>query len=343
MNSVETSHPVRGRWRRWIWRLLIAGIAILCVVAGTGATYEFFCDRRDARRFPHVGRLVDVGGYRLNIHCTGEGGPAVILDNGMGLPAVGWGLVQPDVEKFTQVCSYDRAGYGWSDPGPLPRSSQQIAKELHTLLQNAGIRPPYVLVGHSFGGFNVRVYNGLYPNEVVGMVLVDSELEDEDALSPPGTAAADQKKDKIVASLYPVLLHLGVARWYVTRDTAPIPEPLYAEMCYLILKPTHFPAMLDEDLSTGESIEQVRKSGNLGDKPLIVLTAGVVDPDPDMSKKDWDTFRSALADLHRKLARLSTRGQQIVIEKSGHDIQLEQPQAVTSAIRSVFDSTAKAP
>jgi pimeloyl-ACP methyl ester carboxylesterase len=257
----------------------------------------------------------------------------------MGLPAVGWDLVQSDVEKFTQVCSYDRAGYGWSDPGPLPRTSRQIAKELHTLLQNAGIRPPYILVGHSFGGFNVRVYNGLYPNEVAGLILVDSSQEDETALSPAGTVAAEQKKAKLLARLYPVLLHLGVARWYLRRESEPIPEHLNAELYCLILKPKHIPAMLDEALSfDGESTEQVRNSVNLGDKPLLVLTAGVMDPDPDMSKKDWDVYRSTLADLERRLARLSTRGQQVVVERSGHNIQLEQPQAVTDAIRSVFDS-----
>ncbi len=344
MSAVGTTKPGRGRWRRWVRRFLLAGTVIFCVAAITGATWEFVSERRDARRFSREGRSVDVGGFRLNINCTGAGGPAVILDSGMGVPAVGWDLVQPDVQKFTQVCSYDRAGYGWSDPGPLPRTSRQIARELHTLLHNAGVPPPYILVGHSFGGFNVRVYCGLYPNEVAGMVLVDSSQEDPEALTPASMAAADERKIRLLEWVYPLLLRLGVARWYLTRDAAPIPERLNAELYYLILKPRHIPAMLDEDLSfDGESAEQVRKSGNLGDRPLIVLTAGVVGPpDPDMSKKDWDAALAALADRRRKLARLSTRGQQIVVEKSGHDIQLEQPQAVTNAIRSVFDSIVEA-
>jgi len=339
-SAVETTKPVRGRWKRWIRRLLLAGTVLLCVAVLTGATWEFVCERRDARRFPQEGRSVEVGSFRLNIHCTGTGGPAVILDSGMGVPGMGWDLVQPDVQKFTRVCSYDRAGYGWSDPGPLPRTSRRIAKELHTLLQNAGIPPPYILVGHSFGGFNVRVYCGLYPNEVAGTVLVDSSNEDQSALVPASTAAADKRKIRLLLRVYPVLLRLGVARWYLTRDADPTPDRLYAELYYLILKPRHIPATLDEDLSfDGESAEQVRESGNLGDRPLIVLTAGDVGPpDPDMSKKDWAAAIAAHAERQRKLARLSTRGQQIVVEKSGHDIQLEQPQAVTNAIRSVFDS-----
>src|SRR5258708_31346859 len=128
MNGAEIRHRVRGRWKRWTWRLLLAGATILCIAAIIGAIYEFVSERKDTRRFSQEGRSVDVGGFRLNIHCTGEGGPVVILDSGMGIPAMGWDLVQPDVEKFTRVCSYDLAGYGWSDPGPLPRTSLQIPK-----------------------------------------------------------------------------------------------------------------------------------------------------------------------------------------------------------------------
>lgn len=327
MSKVETKQLLRGRWKRWIRRLLLAGIGILCIAAITGATYEFVSDRRDVRRFPQEGRSVDVGGFRLNIHCIGKGGPAVVLDSGLGIPAMGWDLVQPDVEKFTQVCSYDRAGYGWSDPGRLPRTSLQIAEELHKLLHNAAVPPPYIMVGHSFGGFNVRVFNGLYPNEVAGMVLVDSSQEDEDAPSPASVTASERREDAetlLLARLYPVLFHLGVARWFLARDPTPLPEHLDAGLRYLILKPKHVRAMVDEDLSSNESSEQVRKSGNLGDKPLIVLTAGLSGP--------------RHADLQRKLVQLSTRGQQIVVEKSAHLIPFEQPQAVANAIRSVFGS-----
>jgi pimeloyl-ACP methyl ester carboxylesterase len=310
MSEVETKQPVRRRWKRWIRRFLLAGIVILCIAAITGSTYQFVSDRKDARRFPQEGRSLDVGGFRLNIHCTGKGGPAVVLDSGLGIPAMGWDLVQPDVEKFTQVCSYDRAGYGWSDPGPLHRTSEQIAKELHTLLQNAGVLPPYILVGHSFGGFNVRVYNSLYASEVAGMVLVDSSQEDEDARSPASLTASEKKEDAetlLLARLYPVLFHLGVARWFLARDPTPLPEHLDAGLRYLILKPKHVRAMVDEDLSSDESSEQVRKSGNLGDKPLIVLTAGLSDPDMPTCNGDLASFpptasrsssRKALTSFH---------------------------------------------
>jgi len=318
--------PAPGRWKRWIRRLLTVGIMIICIAALAGATYEFVSGRRDARRFPQEGRSVDIGGFRLNIHCAGQGGPAVILDSGLGIPAMGWDLVQPDVARFTQVCSYDRAGYGWSDPGPLPRTSLEIAKELHRLLHNAGIPPPYILVGHSFGGFNALVFNGQYASEVAGMVLVDSSQVDEHTPSPAMTAG-EKKEDaetRLLARLYPALFHLGVARWYLARDPTPLPEHLDAGLRYLILQPKHFRAMVEENLSSAESSEQVRESGNFGDKPLIVLTAGV--------------SRPGHAQLQRKLVQLSTRGQQIIVEKSAHLIPFEQPQAVGNAIRSVFDA-----
>jgi len=151
--------------------LVILGLLILVTISGI--SYQAVEARVDARQFPQEGKSVDIGGLKLNIDCTGQGSPTIILESGLEVPASGWRLVQPEIAKFTRVCSYDRAGYGWSDPGSMPRTSTRIATELHTLLQKAGENPPYVLVGHSFGAANVRVYNGLYPNEVVGMVLVE--------------------------------------------------------------------------------------------------------------------------------------------------------------------------
>ena len=136
--------------------------------------------------------MVDIGGYRLNILCTGIGTPAVILDSGLGEPALSWIGVQTGVERSTRVCSYDRAGYGHSDPGPHPRSSLQIATELHALLEKSKTPGPYVLVGHSFGGYNVRVYAGLYRDEVAGVVLVDSSHEDQGRFEP--ASARDQAR-----------------------------------------------------------------------------------------------------------------------------------------------------
>jgi pimeloyl-ACP methyl ester carboxylesterase len=171
--------------------------------------------RRDARRAPEAGRPVDIGGYLLKINCTGNESPTVILEAGLGDVSIEWSRVQPEIAKFARVCSYDRAGYGSSDAGPMPRTSQQIAKELHTLLQNARA-PPYLLVGHSFGGYNVRVFNGNYPDEVTGIVLVDSTQEDQYELSSPAWGkiySSELRRQKRQAMWAPVFVDLGVARW----------------------------------------------------------------------------------------------------------------------------------
>ncbi len=132
-----------------------------------------------------MGRLINVGGLKMHIDCTGQGSPAVILESGLGDSYVSWRKVQPQVSKFTRVCSYDRAGIGFSDSSSQPRTSKVIAGELHALLRAADLAPAYVLVGHSMGGFDVRVFAGLYRSEVAGMVLVDSSHPDQDNRFPP--------------------------------------------------------------------------------------------------------------------------------------------------------------
>ena len=138
--------------RRWTLRILIAlcGLIVLAAIAGT--TYQWFATRKDLTSTPPPGRLVDIGGYRLHLWCTGNGAPAVILDTGLGGSSAGWGLVQPDVARFTRVCSYDRAGMGYSDPGPSSRTARRIASELTKLLDRSGIAGPVVHVGFENAG-----------------------------------------------------------------------------------------------------------------------------------------------------------------------------------------------
>src|SRR5215510_15566103 len=139
--------------------------------------------------FPPPGKLIDVGGWRLHLNCTGEvraSQPTVILEAGMGDFSAEWSLVQPGVAKFARVCSYDRAGDGWSDWGPIPRTLHQVVYELHTLLDRAGVKPPFVLVGHSYGGWVVRLYASIYPTEVAGMVLVEGGADNPVRMLPDG-------------------------------------------------------------------------------------------------------------------------------------------------------------
>ena len=186
--DMTTSVPVNSRKRpffRWIRYLLMGFLSLLIALAFAGALYEGIESHRDRRLYHPPGRLVDIGGYRLHLYCVGQGSPTVILEAGGGNPWLSWYKVQPKVAAFTRVCAYDRAGLGWSDPSPRPRTAKVIAEELHTLLQNGGVTGPFVLVGHSLGGMDARMFANQYPSEVVGMVLVDSSHPDQENRFPP--------------------------------------------------------------------------------------------------------------------------------------------------------------
>jgi pimeloyl-ACP methyl ester carboxylesterase len=344
------------RWKRWLKRIVLSVLTLVVVLVLAGLCYNALAERADARRFPEQGKSFQLGpefgNVSLSIDCSGSGSPTVILDSGLGVPAIGWDFVQPEVAKFTRVCSYDRAGYGWSTAGPLPRTSAEIAKELHALLAAAGEKPPYIFVGHSFGGFNVRVYNGTYPNEVAGMVLVDASHEDQVKMMPQALVDYSNKaqsSSKWQTLLQPVMIDLGIAR-LMDNASQPsyLPKRFLEEMRYLQLQTKFLDATAAEyAVFATTSADEVRASGNLGDKPLVVLTAGK-GPDPatlppGFPAKAFDDFEAIWRnDLQVREAHLSTRGRRIMIPDSDHMIPFERPDAVTSAIREVWSAASSA-
>jgi pimeloyl-ACP methyl ester carboxylesterase len=315
-------------------------IVLVILLALAGATYQTIEARASARRSPEPGRLVDIGGYRLKINCTGKGSPTVVLEAGLGDVSIEWNQVQPKIAQFSRVCSYDRAGYGGSDAGPMPRSSAQLAKELHTLLKAAGEAPPYVLVGHSFGGYNVRVFNGNYPDQVVGVVLVDATQEDQYELLPAAWSriyGSELKRYKKQARWAPVFVNLGVARLMLrSRGNLDVNS-------YLILQSKYLQARASELEMIKTSAQQARAAGNIAHKPLIVLTAGKNSDETlsnGLSKQDFDDFHRIWVDeLQMRLALLSTQGKQTVVPDSGHDIPSERPDTVVNAVRDICTAT----
>jgi pimeloyl-ACP methyl ester carboxylesterase len=331
---------------RWFRRSLLALVVLVIVLALVGSAYQILGNLRDPRRFPQRGRSVQIRALKLNIDCSGQGSPTVILDSGMGVPAVGWAMVQPEVAKFARVCSYDRAGYGWSEAGPKPRTSLQIAKELRALLDASGETGPYILVGHSFGGYNVRVFTSRYPSDVVGVVLVDAEHGDEekriDELLSPRVKSQQKQRDQRDALLdrilSPLRIHLGINRLKTEAGwdgQASLPKELREELLYLDRRSED--AGMAENAADSTSWDQVRSAGDLGDRPLIVLTAGKpYDPDALLSKEESDKQNDMWINvLQAEEAHLSTRGKQVVVPDSGHMIPYERPVAVVSAIREV--------
>lgn len=152
---------------KWIKRLSLGLIGVVALTILLGTLYQEASTIIDKKKFPPIGEMVDMGGYRLHLYCTGKGGPTVVLESGLGSQSLDWTLVQRPVSEFMRVCSYDRAGYGWSDESPNERTSSNMVEELHALLVKANIPKPYILVGHSLRGVNARLYASRYPNEVV--------------------------------------------------------------------------------------------------------------------------------------------------------------------------------
>ena len=350
--SAAAISPKQGRFLRIVKRVLLGLVILVVAVLVCGALYQAIANWRDARRFPQEGRSVPLGaafpGVSLNLNCTGQGSPTVIMDTGLGVPAVGWDFVQPEVAKFARVCSYDRAGYGWSTPGPLPRTTGQIVKELHALLAVSGEKGPYVLVAHSFGGYNVRVYTKEYPAEVAGMVLVDTSHEDQNHRMP-GSLQNFMKKQaeqmETQRKMAPYLMFFGVARLLANRDdpTGRLPKDFVTELNYLQLQPKFVDATASEIGSFDTSALEVKAAGNLGDRPLVVLTAGKsADPKnlpPGIEKRDLEELQKLwIYDLQVQETHLSTRGRQQVVADSTHMIPLERPDTVIAAIREVCDA-----
>ncbi len=328
-------HKTNSLWSRQALSVLAVLISSLSMFAQQAI---------ETQAFPPPGQLVEVGNYRLHINCMGEGNPAVVMESGGGDFSLDWSLVQPSVALFARACMYDRAGYGWSDPGPMPRTMQQIVSELHTGLKKAGVKGPYVLVGQSFGGLLVRVYASEYPKEVAGMVLIDSLHEDmqimlnnkltrlrelsrnreippvqkrksapQDSSSSEESQKAPAAQSKVEAPYDKLPLDIQQVRLWATSQSK-YNEARRSEFDFLA-----------EELARMYAAERAKREYPLGDMPLIVLTRG---------KNQSEGHSKLQADL----VRLSRNGRQIIAENSGHHIQLDEPELVIEAIRQVVDA-----
>lgn len=321
-----------GSGKLWLRRTLLFALALLPLLAITGACYQMIASRLDARRFHHAGQLVSAGRFRLNVYCIGQGSPTVVLEAGLADSLDSWSRVQPEIAQFSRVCSYDRAGYGYSDPGPMPRTSDRIASELHAALQSAGEKPPYVLVGHSFGGYCIRVFNGKYSDEVAGLLLVDATQEDQYRLLPRAWAdsgAAMRRRAQRQAFWAPLYVGLGLARLQLRLEDREVPP--------VILQSKYLRARASEFQNIEVSAEQARTAGHIHEKPLLVLTAGrTIDANLKamLSEEDQRAYEETwVNDLQVRLARLSVWGRRAVVPNSGHDIPTDRPDAIVAAVR----------
>ena len=297
-------------------RMLIVFCGGLFVAALSGSTYQSIRTRQELAATPPPGRLVDIGGHRLHLWCTGGGDPAVILEAGLGGSSVGWGFVQPEVARFARVCSYDRAGLGYSDPGPSPRTTRRIVSELIELLERSGERGQVVLVGASFGGFIVRVFASEYGQRVAGLVLVDASHEDQTHDIPR------------IAPFVPFLSSVGVLR-LLGVSFGPSPASL-APSVREFERATRFgaaghQAAADEIIHIQESAADVRNTRRELTVPVVVVTG---------ARGADETWRH----LQRDQVRLSQRGCQVIADQSGHLVPFDQPSVIVDAIRAIVDT-----
>ena len=291
--------------------------------------------------------MVDVGGYRLHIHSMGSGSQTVVLDAGLGNVGLYWGLVQPEIAKFTRVVSYDRAGYGWSEKGEGSRTSLRIVQELHTLLHHAGIPGPYILVGHSFGGANVQLFAATYPDEVMGIVLVDGCHEEQEKRLPPSPIGSGGFGNPVVSRLS---TFFGVSRLLMNMQgstiTPPMPQHLWDAHLALCLTTKHWNSMLDESQSLNESLAQLAEVSQpvLAKIPCIVITAGQI---PDLAvfglNDSIQTYLKEMfvvwGDLQKELTAKFENGRQIIAEKSDHMIPWHQPELIVHAVQELISET----
>jgi pimeloyl-ACP methyl ester carboxylesterase len=327
---------------------------LLCTTLAIADDREF-----NPSQYPPPGKLVDIGGWRLHLHCTGADGPAVVFLSGAGDFSFDWSLVQPAVADFALACSYDRAGSAWSDPGPIPRTMRQEAYELHSLLQKAGVDRPYVLVGHSYGGLLVRRFAESYPDEVAGMVLVDPTHEDtvlmvnsklvrmrEMANKDMPVPAVQTKLASPPRSPSPKeLQEFRDFQKFIKADQIQspfdrLPAPVQSVRLWALSRPLvpEGQGYMAEEMAEMHAGQRVTEH-SLGDKPVeIIIPTKRVETPPGISADEWAKLNEEKVRQKESLGRLSRNSKVVVAPRSGHHVMLDEPAVVVQAVREVVEA-----
>lgn len=296
--------------------------------------------------YAHPGGPVDIGGRRIDLRCTGTGGPVVVLAEGLGGFSMSWYKVQPEIARRTRTCAFDRAGFGYSDPPATPQSMADVAADLHAALRAAHIPPPYVLVGQSLGGIEVRLFAERWPDEIGGMVLVDSSFAEQGMVfrSLPGAdptvretqTAKRQRCEARAAAGALTMDNSGDPDACVRAPFAGAPDDLRA-VWLTFFRPSSFAGL--KSLADPDSMARLASADriDLGDRPLIVLTAGRQSSGSTGTPEYYAAVRKTWLERHAAFSRLSRRGEHRIVEGAGHSIHFEKPEAVVAAITDVLD------
>jgi len=332
-------------------RVGLWALAVLVAATALGAVYQRAMTARDAERFPMPGRLVDIGGRGLHLYCTGSGPVTVVLENGLGANYTSWLVVQPRVAELTRVCSYDRAGMGWSDPAPNPTDAEHVSNDLAALLAAARIDAPYVLVGWSAGGVFVRRFLHEHPAGVVGMLLVDSSHEQQRDRLPKPPAGADFERDSArLLALCEVFAWTGAVRLSGAIEKmslqSKLPDDVRKAQVAMMSRTGACRGMAHEMAGFPADITSARAPASLGDLPLVVLSRGRPMRAEDfggapVSADYLKTADAVWATLQDELAALSTRSTHTTIAESGHMIPFDAPDAVVAGVRQLLQTASE--
>ena len=319
---------LNGLKRGLIWiTLSLFTLAIIGVIYQTAAT------EADRRNYPPPGVLVNVDGYKMHIYCMGEGSPTIVLDHEGSGSSMDWALIQPKLAEHTRVCAYDRAGFGWSDANPAPRTMEQQVHELHELLQGANELGPYILVGHSYGARISRVFAARYRDEVNGMVLMDAGIMADDPRYPAELrlqAESDNKMIRTASRLAP----FGIVRlaWpLMGLPSYDLSEDARLASVSFNVSAQHFQSLIAQGVSMPVVLREEREVTSLGDIPLLVLVS--TEPD-DAVRKVWNR-------ANIEMAGLSTKGAYRIVEGATHMslvYRKADAQVCTEGILSILDA-----
>jgi pimeloyl-ACP methyl ester carboxylesterase len=303
---------------RRLRKFVLGVLVVLAALALLGAVYQAIGQALDRRALTPPGRMLAVEGETMHIHCTGAGAPTVVLEAGAFGFAQVWARVQPHLSEHTRVCSYDRAGLGWSDDGDA-HDGVAAAARLRALLTAADEPGPYVLVGHSLGGAMIRIFAARYPDDVVGLGFIDPTHPDQLERFPSEARAAHERVTRVLAVLAK-LSYVGVTRVSnpLGRLHAGLPDDDYRAACMFNSSPHHIASSAAEFAAWDTTMRAARASRALGDRPVVVLSAS--EPMEGMSREIFEQGQR----LHAEIAELSTRGRHVIVEDSQHMSLLTQ-------------------